>query len=80
MTWPHSYMCVYLSLVLVFYSGNEYHSRLTNGINAALARVKDYDTDTRESLRQELMQSAELLDQAARLAMAAMLQVGVLLC
>jgi hypothetical protein len=42
-------------------------------------QVKEYDTDTRESLRQELTQAAELLDQAARMAMAAMLQVGVLL-
>lgn len=59
----------------VLYAGNEYHVRLNAGINAALARIKDYETDMRESLKQELMQSAELLDQAARLAMAAMLQV-----
>lgn len=55
--------------------GNEYHARLSAGISAALGRVKEYDTDTRDNLKQELQQSAELLDQAARLAMAAMLQV-----
>jgi hypothetical protein len=53
----------------------DYNARLGAGINAAVTRFKDYDSDTRESLRQELVQSAEFLDQAARLAMAAMLQV-----
>lgn len=56
---------------------SDYHNKLNAGINAALARIKDYDTDARESLKQEMTQSAELLDQAARLAMAAMLQVGL---
>lgn len=55
---------------------SEYQTRLSAGINASLARTKDYDADMREGLRQELIQNAELLDQAARLAMAAMLQVG----
>jgi hypothetical protein len=53
----------------------DYQARLNAGINAAIARAKEYDSDTREGLRQELVQSAELLDQASRLAMAAMLQV-----
>jgi hypothetical protein len=57
----------------------DYNARLGAGINSAVTRFKDYDTDTRESLRQELAQSAELLDQAARLAMAAMLQVSLCL-
>jgi hypothetical protein len=35
--------------------------------------------DTKEQLSQELAQAAEFLDQAARLAMAAMLQVSVVL-
>ena len=52
-----------------------YAARLSNGISLALARLKDYDSDSREGLRQELAQSAEFLDQAARLAMAATLQV-----
>lgn len=47
------------------------------GINSALARLRDYDMETKEGLSQELAQAAEFLDQAARLAMAAMLQVGV---
>ncbi len=59
------------------FAAADYQARLNAGIANALARVKDYDTDTRDGLRQELVQSAELLDQAARLAMAAMLQVGV---
>lgn len=46
------------------------------GITSALARLRDYDMETREGLSQELAQAAEFLDQAARLAMAAMLQVG----
>ncbi|WIA40102.1 hypothetical protein OEZ86_013510 [Tetradesmus obliquus] len=52
----------------------DYNARLGAGVHSAVSRFKDYDSDTRESLRQELVQSAELLDQAARLAMAAMLQ------
>lgn len=53
----------------------DYHNSLHAGIGAALARLKDYDVETREGLCQELNQAAEFLDQAARLAMAAMLQV-----
>jgi hypothetical protein len=53
----------------------EYQECLRAGISTALARLRDYDLDTREGLSQELAQAAEFLDQAARLAMAAMLQV-----
>eukprot|EP00775_Hariotina_reticulata_P013221 gene13221-13351_t len=56
---------------------NDYHTRLSIGMSTALAQVKEYDTDTRESLRQELTQAAELLDQASRMAMAAVLQGAV---
>lgn len=53
----------------------EYQESLRAGISTALARLRDYDADTREGLSQELAQAAEFLDQAARLAMASMLQV-----
>jgi hypothetical protein len=54
----------------------EYQESLRSGISTALVRLRDYDLDTKDSLTQELAQAAEFLDQAARLAMAAMLQVG----
>lgn len=54
--------------------------RLSNGINQSLARMKDFDTEGREGLRAELQQSAEFLDHAARMAMAATLQVQVKGC
>lgn len=60
---------------LVFCCAGEYQECLRAGISTALARLRDYDLDTREGLSQELAQTAEFLDQAARLAMAAMLQV-----
>lgn len=53
----------------------EYQECLRAGITNALVRLRDYDMDTKEGLSQELAQAAEFLDQAARLAMAAMLQV-----
>jgi hypothetical protein len=59
----------------VWAAGGEYQSRLANGIAAALSRLKDVDMEGKEGLRQELQQSADMLDQAARLAMAALLQV-----
>lgn len=63
------------SFRLCFCCAGEYQESLRAGISAALARLRDYDTDSREGLSQELAQAAEFLDQSARLAMAAMLQV-----
>jgi hypothetical protein len=54
----------------------EYQESLRSGISTALVRLRDYDLKTKDSLTQELAQAAEFLDQAAQLAMAAMLQVG----
>jgi hypothetical protein len=70
-------LCADSSLMLsaAFPAAADYQARLNAGISAAISRAKEYDSDTREGLRQELVQSAELLDQASRLAMAAMLQV-----
>ncbi len=55
--------------------GADYHARLSAGISSSLARLRDLDADAREALRSELALSAELLDHAARGAMAALLQV-----
>jgi hypothetical protein len=53
----------------------EYQARLSAGVAAALGRLRDYEPEARDALRAELLQAAELLDQAARLAMSALLQV-----
>jgi hypothetical protein len=49
--------------------------RLSTGVSAALARLRDLDPEGREAVRAELHQCAEALDAAARGAMAALLQV-----
>jgi hypothetical protein len=65
--------------VSILLHAGEYREHRRAGINTALSRLKDYDMDTKEQLSQELAQAAEFLDQAARLAMAAMLQVSEVL-
>lgn len=56
--------------------GAEYAARLSSGMAAALGRLKDLEVEARDTLALELQQSADCLDQAARMAMAALLQVG----
>lgn len=67
--------CCLLYILCASSLAGEYQESLRVGISTALVRLRDYDLDTKEGLSQELQQAAEFLDQAARLAMAAMLQV-----
>ena len=60
-----------------FYIGHVYFNNLRLGINQALTRMRD--PDSIEALKLELTQSAAYIDNMARMAMAAMLQVGVLI-
>ena len=53
---------------------SEYGPRLSAGVSAALARLRDLDADGRAAVRAELRQLAEALDAAARAGMAALME------
>lgn len=72
-------MSVYSRCTVLLRDGvrtEDYRESLSAGISTALTRLRDCDVDVREGFSQELAQAAEFLDQAAQLAMVAMLKVG----